>query len=170
VLWLWSSTRGASVPAAPAENSDAHRRQVDIRDLQSRQLGHAQPRADGQMQHGPVADAIARGGIRSVKHGLQFLAQKIRDQASIRFLERDRQDAADLLQGCRLSVFEEAENDLMAASRTLRVTAAFLRTSSRCSRKALTDDASATCATSKKPNPRPLFGQYWRPSVDTKHI
>ena len=64
------------------------------------------------MQHGPVADAITRRGIRSVEHGLQLLPQQIRNQARIRLLERDRQDAADLLQGCRLPVFEEAEERL----------------------------------------------------------
>jgi hypothetical protein len=64
------------------------------------------------MQHGPVADTIARGGIGSVEHRLQLLPQKIGDQPPIRFLERDRQDAADLLQGCRLPVFEEAEEGL----------------------------------------------------------
>ena len=51
-------------------------------------------------------------GSRSVEHRLQLLPQKIGDQAPIRFLERDRQDAADMLQGCRLPVFEEAEEGL----------------------------------------------------------
>src|SRR5271167_2103295 len=64
------------------------------------------------MEHGSVANAIARGGIRSVEHRLQLLPQKIRDQTPIRSLERDRQDTADMLQGCRLPVFEEAEEGL----------------------------------------------------------
>src|SRR5215831_15937558 len=64
------------------------------------------------MQHSPVADAITRGGIGSVENGFQLVPQKIGDQASIRFLERDRQDAADMFQGCRLPVFEEAEEGL----------------------------------------------------------
>ena len=42
--------------------------------------------------------------------------------------------------GCRYS--RKRKNDLIAARRTLRVTAAFLRLSSRCSRKALTSPAS----------------------------
>src|SRR5271156_980848 len=64
------------------------------------------------MQHGPIADAEACGGIWRVEHRLQFLPQKIRDQTLVRFLERDRQDAADMLQGRRLPVFEEAEKGL----------------------------------------------------------
>src|SRR6516165_5785039 len=64
------------------------------------------------MQHGPVADAITRGGIGSVENGLQLIPQKIGDQAPIRFLEWDRQDAADMFQGCRLPVFEETEEGL----------------------------------------------------------
>jgi hypothetical protein len=61
---------------------------------------------------GPVADAITRGGIGSVENGLQLVSQKIGDEASSRFLERDRQDAADMFQGCRLPVFEEVEEGL----------------------------------------------------------
>ena len=112
-------------PPSLAKNTNAHRRQVDVLELQSRQLGHAQPRTDRQMQHGPVADAIACGRIRSVEHGLQLLPQKIGHQAPIRLLERDRQDAADCSSaaGCRYS--RKRKNDLMAASRTLRVTARF---------------------------------------------
>ena len=102
-----------------------------------RKRGTRRPRHPCQMQHGPVADAIARGGIRSVEHRLHLLPQKIGDQTPIRLLERDGEDAADMFQGCRLPVFEEVEEDLMAASRTLRVTGAFLRLSSRYSRKAL---------------------------------
>src|SRR6201984_974859 len=55
---------------------------------------------------------MARGRIRGVETRLQLLPQKIGDQTPIRFLERDRQDAADTFQGCRLPVFEEAEEGL----------------------------------------------------------
>ena len=64
------------------------------------------------MQHGPAADAIARGGIRSVEHRLHLLPQKILDQTLIRLLEWDGEDAVDMLQGCRLPVFEEVEEGL----------------------------------------------------------
>ena len=100
------------------------------------------------MQHGPVADAIARGGIRSVEHRLQLLPQKIGDQTPIRFLERDRQDAADMLQGCRLPVFVEAEEGLDGRQPDIGVTDAFLRLSSRYSRKALMRPASSCSSVS----------------------
>jgi hypothetical protein len=77
-----------------------------------RKRGTRRPRHPCQMQHGPVADAIARGGIRSVEHRLHLVPQKIRDQMPIRLLERDGEDAADMLQGCRLPVFEEVEEGL----------------------------------------------------------
>jgi hypothetical protein len=64
------------------------------------------------MQYRPIADAITRGGIGRVKHGLQLILQQIRHQALVRLLEWDGQDAADLLQSCRLPVFEEAEEGL----------------------------------------------------------
>ena len=69
-------------------------------------------RTHRQMQHGPIANANARGGIRGVEHRLQFLAQKVGDETLIRLLERNRQDAADMLQGRRLPVFEEAVEGL----------------------------------------------------------
>jgi hypothetical protein len=50
-----------------------------------------------------------RFAIWSVEHRLQLFPQKIRDQMPIRSLERDRQDTADMFQGCRLPIFEEAE-------------------------------------------------------------
>src|SRR5271167_936518 len=99
-------------PPSLAKNTKAHRRQVDVFELQPRQLGHPQTRTNRQMQHRPVANAVSRGGIRSVKHRLQLLPQKIGDQTPVRFLERDRQDAADMLQGCWLFIFEEVEEGL----------------------------------------------------------
>src|SRR5271163_1258954 len=99
-------------PPSLANNTKAHRRQADVFDLQPRQLRHPQTRTNRQMQHRPVANAVSRGGIRSVKHRLQLLPQKIGDQTPVRFLERDRQDAADMLQGCWLPIFEEVEEGL----------------------------------------------------------
>src|SRR3984885_4476835 len=99
-------------PPSLAKNTKAHRRQIDVFELQPRQLGHPQTRTNRQMQHRPVANAVSRGGIRSVKHRLQLLPQKIGDQTPVRFLERDRQDAAEMLQGCWLPIFEEAEEGL----------------------------------------------------------
>ena len=64
-------------PPSLAKNTNAHRRQVDVLELQPRQLGDAQTRTNRQMQHGPIANAISRGGIRGVEHRLQLLAQKI---------------------------------------------------------------------------------------------
>ena len=52
--------------------TNAHRRQVDVPEsFNPVSSGHAQTRTNRQMQHGPVADAIARGGIRGVEHRLQ---------------------------------------------------------------------------------------------------
>jgi hypothetical protein len=56
------------------------------------------------MQYRPIADAITRGGIGRVEHGLQLVVQQIGRQALVRILEWDGQDAADLLQSCRLPV------------------------------------------------------------------
>jgi putative ABC transport system substrate-binding protein len=42
-----------------SENADAHRRQIDILDLQAGQLRHAQTSADRQMQYRPIVDANA---------------------------------------------------------------------------------------------------------------
>jgi hypothetical protein len=49
--------RQSSFPPPLAENADAHRRQVDVLDLQAGQLGYAQPRTDGRMHHGAVTDS-----------------------------------------------------------------------------------------------------------------
>ncbi|WP_247807898.1 MULTISPECIES: hypothetical protein [unclassified Bradyrhizobium] len=88
---------------------------IDGRSISSiftRQLGYAQPCTNGHVQHRPVADAIACRRIGCVEQSLQLLPQQIGNQARIRFLERDRQHAADLLQGSRLPAFEEAEEGL----------------------------------------------------------
>src|SRR3981189_2660896 len=97
------------LPPSLAENADAHRRQVDIVDLQACQLGHTQSCAAGQMQHRPIADAVTRGGIGRVKHGLQLILQQIGNEPLIRPLERDRQYAADLLERRGRWVLEEGE-------------------------------------------------------------
>src|SRR5215831_15384875 len=41
----------------------------------------------------------------SIEHGLQLIAQKVGHQERIRFLERDRQDTADLLERGRVPIF-----------------------------------------------------------------
>jgi hypothetical protein len=81
--------------------------------------------------------------LEIAEHGLQLLAQKIRDQTPIRFLERDRQDAANLFQGCRLPVFEEAEERLDGGQPEVARHGRVLAHIARCSRKALTRRASS---------------------------
>jgi hypothetical protein len=75
-------------------------------------IGIGGKRVDQAVAIKVLEDALPSRGIRSVEYGLQLLPQQIRNQARIRFLERDRQDPADLLQGCRLPVFEKAEERL----------------------------------------------------------
>jgi hypothetical protein len=97
------------------------------------------------MQHGSIANPIAGRRIGGVEQCLELFSQEIGDQTGIGFLEGDRQNAADLLKRRRLTIFEEVrkwKKDLIAANRTLRVSGAFLRVSSRYSRKALTSPES----------------------------
>jgi hypothetical protein len=61
------------------------------------------------MQHGPIADSVPRGWIRSVEQGLHFFLDQVRNQASVGFLEGYRQNAANLFDGARLTVLEEPE-------------------------------------------------------------
>jgi hypothetical protein len=61
------------------------------------------------MQHGTISDSLPRGWIRSVEQGLHFFLDQIRHQASIGFLERDRQYAANLLDCGWLSVLQKPE-------------------------------------------------------------
>jgi hypothetical protein len=76
----------------------------------------------------------------------------------IRLLERDRQDAADLLERCRLPIFEEAEERLDGRQPDVARDGAFFRSSSRCSRKALTTPASSCSNVSADGETFSLFG------------
>src|SRR5215472_3872022 len=64
------------------------------------------------MQHRPISDPIAGRRIGSAKQDLDFLAPQIGNQTSVGPLERDRQNAADLVECRRLPVLEEAEEGL----------------------------------------------------------
>jgi hypothetical protein len=90
-------------------NANAHRRQCHIVDPKSDQLGRTQARTDGQMQHRAIPNPIASRWIWDIEHSLNFFSSKIRDQSCAGFLERDCQNAADLLERWRLTVFEEVE-------------------------------------------------------------
>jgi hypothetical protein len=61
------------------------------------------------MQHGPIADPLPRGWIRSIEQGLYFFLDQIRHQASVSFLERYRQNAANLFDCSWLTVLEKPE-------------------------------------------------------------
>jgi hypothetical protein len=62
------------------------------------------------------------GQIWSVEHSLEFIPREVGDQARIGFPERNRQNAADLLQDCWTSISRKWKQDLIAAGRTQRVT------------------------------------------------
>jgi predicted ThiF/HesA family dinucleotide-utilizing enzyme len=87
------------------------------------------------MQHCAVPDSLACCGVRGIEQCLHLISQQIGNQSRVGFLEGDRQDPADLIKRRGLEIFKKAKNDFMAASRTLRVSGAFRRVSSRCSRK-----------------------------------
>src|SRR5277367_359377 len=73
-------------PRSLAKNTKADRRQVDVFELQPRQLGHPQTRTIPQMPLRPVANALSRAGFPSVKLRLQLPPQKIGDQTPVSFL------------------------------------------------------------------------------------
>ena len=100
------------MPSSFAENSNAHRLQVNVVDSQSRQFGYAKAGANGQMQHGPIANPIAGRRIGCVEQGLELLSQEVGNQTRVGFLERDRQNATYLLKRRRLTIFEEVEEGL----------------------------------------------------------
>ncbi len=64
------------------------------------------------MQHGAVADSIACGRIGGIQQSLDLLSQQVGNQASVGFLEGNRQNATNLLKRRRLPMFEIAEERL----------------------------------------------------------
>jgi hypothetical protein len=61
------------------------------------------------VQYRPIANAHSRGRIRGVEQGLHFFLRQIRHQTMVGFLEGDRQNAANLLDGSWLSVLQKPE-------------------------------------------------------------
>jgi hypothetical protein len=59
------------------------------------------------MQYRAISNSHPRGGIRSVEQGLHFFLHQVRYQTMVGFLEGDRQNAANLLDGGWLSVLQE---------------------------------------------------------------
>ena len=132
-----ASTTAASAPGVPCR---AHGCSSTAGRYRRSSVPSARRRAalpDGHVQHARsrMPSRVAGSGASSTACNSRA---EVGHQARIRFLERDRQTRriCSSAAGCRYS--RKRKNDLIAASRTLRVTAAFLRSSSRCSRKALT--------------------------------
>jgi hypothetical protein len=61
------------------------------------------------MQHGPISNSLPCGWIRGVEQSLHFVLNQIRHQAGVGFLERDCQNAANLLDRSWLTVLQEPE-------------------------------------------------------------
>jgi hypothetical protein len=57
------------------------------------------------MKHCPITDAVPESWVRAIQNRLHFLGSEVPDKPRIRFLRGDGQNALDLLQRRRHSVF-----------------------------------------------------------------
>ena len=71
-------------------NTNAHRWQDDIIDVQPRQLGDAKARAHREVQHRPVANPGSRVGSGRIDQGLHLGGREIGDESDLTALERNR--------------------------------------------------------------------------------
>jgi hypothetical protein len=134
--------RQRALAAALATDANTRRLGCNILDPQACEFRDAETRAYGEVQHSPIPDSRPRGWIRSVEQSLHFFLDQMRYQTSICFLEGDRQNAANLLDGSWFTVLQNRKNERMAARRMFRVSAELPRVVSRCSRNLLTSIAS----------------------------
>jgi hypothetical protein len=61
------------------------------------------------MQYCPISNSHSRGRIRGIEQSLHFFLRQIRHQTMVGFLEGDRQNAANLLDGSWLAVLQKSE-------------------------------------------------------------
>src|SRR3989442_11983963 len=90
-------------------NTNAHRWQDDIIDVQPRQLGYAKAGAHREVQHRPVANPFTLRRVGRIQQGLHLLLLEIGDQAGVGLLVRNRQDPTNLFQGGGVAILEKVK-------------------------------------------------------------
>jgi hypothetical protein len=99
-------------PFTPTLAHDVHGGQGAIREiaqLQRYEFRHPQPASIGQMQHGAIAGAKARSGIRGIEQSLDLSPVEVVDQRLVGLLGRDRSDAERQIQAGRNPILDVAE-------------------------------------------------------------
>src|SRR5215472_12422558 len=94
----WFPERQRPLSAALSTYTDADGPGRNIISAQPSQLRDSQPRADRQVQQGPIPDPFACAGVRCIKQRLHLVLAQVRNEAGVALLERDSKNAANLVQ------------------------------------------------------------------------
>jgi len=76
----------------------------NVNDANADEFRHSQPARETEVQHCAITNTDPPNWIRSVQNGLHFLRREVPDETHVRFLGRNRQDAANLFQRRRHSI------------------------------------------------------------------
>jgi hypothetical protein len=95
----------------------------NVNDANTDQFRHSQSPRETEVQHCAITNADPANWIRSIQNGLHFLRREVPDEAHVRFLGRNRQDAANLFERRRHPIlyvpherFDRCEPDVSGTS------------------------------------------------------